>query len=104
MKTLRFSGWSDDVFGEYNVSKTEIDNAASGKPIYCHLTSSEGEMYVIGQYSRLKNGCWDIGICQIEEDVPLPNWPIRFSAADGWSVVLEIDVPDDCELNFIKVE
>lgn len=99
MVTLRFSGYSDDVFGEYKEVKEEIDNCASGKPIQCRISSSEGELLVAGQYDQNKNGCWSISLSQVEEDVPIPNWPVRFSS-EGYTAVLEIDVPDDYKVTF----
>ena len=99
MKTLKFNGYSDDIFGEYHISDVEVDNCASGKPIQCKISSSEGELIVVGQYNRNKNGCWDVGISQVDEGVSIPCWPVRFSG-EGYSAVLEIDVPDDAVLTF----
>ena len=50
MKQLRFYGYSDDNFGEEN--SNGVDNCASLNPIQCKLVSSEGSMFVIGQYNR----------------------------------------------------
>lgn len=98
MKQLRFYGYSDDNFGEE--SSNGVDNCASLKPIQCKLVSSEGSMYVIGQYDRANNGCWDIGVCQVDEDIPIPDWEMKFSAKEGYSVILTITVPDDTILTW----
>ena len=99
MKTLTFRGHSDDTFGEYNITNSDVDNCASYAPIQCKLVSAEGQMYVIGQYSRANNGCWDIGISPIAEDVPLPNWSMCFFTED-YSTVFRIVVPDDTTLTW----
>jgi hypothetical protein len=42
--------------------------------------------------------CWVVGIGQSDEDEPLPDWPIEFTTgapSRGYSVVLNIEVPDD---------
>ena len=37
----------------------------------------------------------------IDENVPIPNWPIRFlPVKEGYSPILEIDAPDDVTLTF----
>lgn len=102
MKTLQFQGYSDDTFGEYGVTNDDYDCCANGKPIVWMLddTASDDGMLVVGQYSGRdwlddQPGCWLIGIQQLDEDVPLPAWPMRWSTAEnGYSPSLEIDVPD----------
>ena len=99
MKALRFYGYSDDTFGEYASTNYDVDNCGSGNPIQCRLDSSEGSMLVIGQYARNDNPCWDIAIGQVDEDVPIPYWPMKFSS-EGYTTVLEIGVPDDTTLTW----
>lgn len=97
MKTLIFYGYSDDTFGEYGVTYSDVDNCGSGNPIQCEIFADGNSLLVIGQYNRNNNGCWDIGICQSEGDKSIPNWNIRISS-DEYSAVLEIDVPDNFKL------
>lgn len=99
MKELKFHGYSDDTFGEYGITNEDVDNCASMKPIQCIIRSGTDGLIVTGQYSRNNNGCWDIGIGQLNEDVPLPNWNMRF-VADGYSTILYIEVPDDAALEW----
>ena len=97
MKTLRFRGYGDDTFGEYNVTGIDVDNCASGKPIQC-IVKAEGRAVIItGQYDRLNNGCWDIGVSLFDEEIMAPDWAMRILFED-YSTVLEIDVPDDVTL------
>lgn len=102
MKTLKFQGYSDDTFGEYGVTNDDCDNCANGKPIHCLITADDGAMFVTGLYSvNPIGGVWTIGISQLDEDVKIPAWPIRFTTSDtGYSPVLEIDVPDGFSLKW----
>ena len=104
MKTLKFEGYSDDTFGEYGWFDEDIDNCASMKPIQCLITSSEGRLLVVGQYAKTHisgAGCWVIGVSMADEDVPIPDWPVRIKSAEcGYSPRLEIDVPDDVAITF----
>lgn len=106
MKTFQFKGYSDDTFGEYKEAGIDYDNCASGEPISFRLDSSEGSMIVIGQYSRLNNGSWDIGIAQVEAangmHLSIPRWNMRFFDDTSYSVILEIEAPDDTVLTCLN--
>lgn len=93
MKTLRFSGSSDDTFGEWTTG-VDWDNCASGKPITFKVTAGGHSLYVTGQYSRLRNACWDVSVCRVREGDSCPAFSIRASF-EAYSTVLEMDVPDD---------
>lgn len=111
MQQLRFECHSDDTFGEYAHFNDDYDNCASGSVIAWKLTERSkvepekdvSGMIVCGQYSGEDwpggmEGTWLIGI-QPLEDLPLPNWPMRFDRED-YRTRLEIDVPDDVVLHF----
>lgn len=101
MATLRFEGYSDDTFGEYEHTHTDYDNCASGKPIQCLVEAGGQKMYVIGQYAHPTDGCWTIGITPYNEDTPIPDWDIRMCGIDcGYSPMLEMTVPDDVKLTW----
>ncbi|EGI6812649.1 hypothetical protein OHZ45_003881 [Escherichia coli] len=54
-------------------------------------------MQVIATYTD--NACWSVGVCQVDEDVPIPQWQTAFSTHEkGYSVVLAVQVPDDTVL------
>lgn len=93
-KQLRFYGGSDDMFELEGDISEEID-CPSAPGIY-HLKSAEGEMLVVAHY--LRNGCWSIGIAQVDEEIPVPKWPVSYSLAHTYSVMLTIEVPDDIHL------
>lgn len=101
MKTLRFRGYSDDIFGEYNITGTEIDNCASCNPIQCIITADNNGLIITGQYGRFNSACWDIGISLSDDEKPAPDWAIRISFED-YSTVLEIDVPDNFLLSWFN--
>lgn len=105
MQQLRFEGHSDDTFGEYSLIHEDHDNCASGDVIAWKVTERTSidsdedvsGMIVCGQYSGQgwPNGMeatWLIGI-QPLEDLPLPDWPMRFDR-DDYRTRLEIDAPD----------
>lgn len=100
MPTLIFEGYSDDTFGEYNFFKNDYDNCGSGSPIVFQLSSGGESVNVYGQYNGKDwpdylPGCWVIGVQQIEEDFPIPPWPMRFeSASSGYSPRLIIEAPE----------
>ncbi len=83
MKTLKFMGHSDDTFGEYGTTMDDVDNAGSGTPIQCVVEADGTALIVTGQYDRNGTGTWDMRI-----------------SFEGYTTVLEIDVPDDFELTW----
>lgn len=99
MKTLKFMGHSDDTFGEYGTTMDDIDNCGSCEPIQCVIEAGNTALIVTGQYDRVGTGTWDIGISLKDEELSLPDWNIRVSF-EGYTTVLEIDVPDDVELTW----
>lgn len=95
---LRFEGHSDDTFGEYDVFQNDYDCCGSGAVVVYKVIGREGDgLYVCGQYggdSPIRNGCWMIGVKQLDEDVPLPDWPMRWGTSDnGYSPSLIISAP-----------
>lgn len=110
MKTLAFEGYSDDTFGEYNITRDDYDNCASGKPIRYLITVPDhpGGMLVVGQHGRDDLECsWMIGVGAYDpehDDVPLPSWPVRMlpSTRTPYSPRLEVDAPDNFVLTCLE--
>ena len=103
IKTLRFEGSSDDTFGEYGVTYDDVDNCGSKEPIHCIVKSSKGRLIVTGVYKHPLDACWTVGVSQYAEDEKIPKWNFRYKTAEnGYSPILEVDVPDDTEIEFIK--
>lgn len=100
MKTLKFHGYSDDSFGEYGLTETDHDNCASGAAITFQVSAEDKSVYVTGQYSRCGSGCWSVSVEPADED-NLPDWPMRIYF-EGYSTVIEIDVPDDTTVQYVE--
>ena len=96
MQTAIFYGASDDLIeidGIKGADEFGIDPIAEGKKADLSQSFSiGGKLKVYAIY----DGCWHFSIGQMAEGILIPDWPIRFSAHEsGYSVQLEIDVPDD---------
>jgi hypothetical protein len=64
------------------------------------------------------DGCWQVGVGMVDEDVPFPAWPLSFAqggvtadalagkapATPRYSVVLTIDAPEGTRLVNVKPE
>lgn len=94
MKELRFYGGSDDLFECEGAFREEV--YCFEKPGIYHLKSSEGEMKVIGYY--MDTGLWSVGVSQVDEGIPLPEWTASYSKAHEYSPMLTLQVPDDTDL------
>jgi hypothetical protein len=103
MKPLRFEGHSDDTFGEYGRVNEDYDNCASGKPIVFKVTAPDGDgLHVVGQYAVGAVGCWSVGVQPLDEDTPIPTWPMRFVLAErGYSPALIIEAPDHVTITHV---
>lgn len=104
MRTVKFYGESDDLF--------EIDGAKRGEPDEISpgavkVANDHGGLIVVADYARgtTPGASWVLGISLIDEDVPLPGWPMRWSThKNGYSPLLEIDVPDDVRISLALSE
>jgi hypothetical protein len=100
-RSLKFYGASDDLFEIEGYQRGEPDEISPDS--YVKIMSGEIGLIVTAQYTRI--GCWAIGICQIDEDQPIPDWTIFFTTgkpARGYSVVLNIEAPDDAIMTELK--
>lgn len=55
------------------------------------------------------NGCWSVGVGQVDEDHQLPGWPVTITQAPamnpdnpGYSALLTIDAPEGTHLENVK--
>ena len=55
------------------------------------------------------NGCWLVGIGQVDEEHQLPGWPVTITQAPamnpdnpGYSALLTIDAPDGTDLTAVQ--
>ena len=102
-RTLKFYGVSDDLF------ECEGTRPGDGEPdeIGCYdsdcvleIKDSKGNgLRIVGRYAVAENGCWAIAIAQMDEDLDLPDWPMKFGVGGrGYSVLLTIEAPDDARV------
>ena len=102
MTTITIYGESDDLVeikirGEYERKYFEVDAYDCGRTIFLTMPDGTG-MRVYAEYSPtdLSGGVWMIGVAQLGEDKPIPDWPIRYlTAGNGYSPVLGIEAPGD---------
>lgn len=101
MLTAVFYGASDDL--------VEVEGVKGSDEFACgwHPSNHRGPG-VVAQFNlggRLRvfaiyDGCWSFAAAQVDEEIPLPEWPIRVrqSTDTPYSTRLEIDVPDDVKV------
>jgi len=93
-KELRVYGASDDLI-EFAGAHREEYNAESG--VFDVLGEKSDGVRVHVECTGA--GTWSVGVSQIDEDFPLPDWNIRVrqgtTAEAYYSAVLVMDVPDN---------
>ena len=99
-KTLEFSGYSDDTFGEFH-SGIDHDDCANGSLRIFRVTFGRSGLLVTGQYGVLPDGVWMVGIGQLAEGVAIPDWPMRWTN-EPYSPVLSIEVPEDAVVELVQ--
>jgi len=92
MQTAKFYGASDDLIEVEGIKGGNEFNVIADGP---HMASFNlgGKMRVHAIY----DGCWSFAPAMVDESIPLPDWPIRVKQ-EGYTTVLEIDVPDDVKV------
>ena len=106
-RRLKFWGASDDLFeceGTVGGEPDEVGCFDSSTTVRIKHTSGAG-LHVTGLYAPDGcAGCWMIGITQLDEDMPLPIWPMHWHApaGRGYSVMLTIDVPAGTTVELIQ--
>ncbi len=95
-QTAVFYGASDDLI--------EVDGV-KGADEFCNDGATDGIIaakFNLGGKLRvyaIYDGCWMFAVGQVDEGIPLPDWPMRFTQhSEGYSAQMEIDVPDDVKL------
>lgn len=107
MATITIYGSSDDLVeveiqGEDGQKGFEADAYDRGRTIFLTMPDGTG-MRVYAEYSPtdLGGGVWMIGVAQLGEDQPIPDWTIRYLAAgNGYSPALVIEVPEDVTVSY----
>lgn len=96
MKTLSMFGASDDLIEASGVFGAREFYATGTDGTYMGSFNLGGKMRIHALY----DGCWSFAVGQVDEEIPLPDWPIRIGRAPecAYSTLLEINVPDDVRL------
>lgn len=88
MKTAKFYGASDDLIEVEGIRGADEFNVYGDGPHMARFNLG-GMMRIHAIY----DGCWSFAVGMVDEEIPLPDWPVRLTS-EGYSMVLEIDVPD----------
>jgi hypothetical protein len=93
-------GYSDDL--------VEVEGCAGADEF--NTDNWLGELAPPGEGEQLRvhcwydtSGCWQVGVGQVDEDMSLPDWPLRIRQGTdkheaAYTVVLEIDAPEGTRL------
>lgn len=89
---MKMYGASDDLIEVEGIPGSDEFEADGGNDL---LMGS----FVVGGVIRVRaiyDGCWSFSVGQVDEDVPLPEWPISLGQHPecDYSALLEIEVPD----------
>jgi hypothetical protein len=85
-----FTGSSDD--------NVYVEGIRGGDEFSCYR-QDEGYVharFTIGGKMRIYaiyDGCWSFAVGQVDESIPLPDWPVRHKGSKGYTSILEIEVP-----------
>ncbi len=96
-RTLKFYGASDDLFECEGTIGGEPDEIATVDGAVVIEAMGGVGLQVTARYDGAhENGVWAIGITPLDEDIPLPCWPMEWKLGGrGYSTELTITVPDD---------
>lgn len=97
MQTAVFYGSSDDlieVSGVKGANEFYADNANDSRIMGVFQLGGKMRVYAI------YDGCWSFAVGQVDDEIDLPDWPIRLhpSIENTYSMELAVDVPDDVKL------
>jgi len=100
MTKLVFYGSSDDLF--YAGPVDDQDEFYS--PFALIVVADGGQLVVQAHYAATGAAVWAISVAPVDEDIPIPDWPMRFTLAErGYSAQLEIEVPDKASIRPLAV-
>lgn len=97
---VTFEGYSDDTFGAYwDSGDVDHDDAAAGTIRTLKVEAGGYRMAVTGVFNQACH--WSIGIGVLEEDDPMPPWPMTWEFK-SYTPALTMELPDDFEITLIK--
>ena len=93
MQTVTFYGASDDLIEIDGINGADEFYSDGDEKTYQGVFNVGGQLRVFALY--LPHGVWSFAVAQVDDGVPLPDWPIRIiQHPNEYSIALEIDVPD----------
>lgn len=99
MTTIKIYGASDDLVEVEGCKGADEFNSYERGPLMWRgeLLGPTGNPMRI---HAIFEGCWSFAVGQCDEELPMPDWPIRITQHDDprYSVLLEIDAPEGTEL------
>ena len=104
-QVLKIYGHSDDSFCvEYSDGKgVSHDDAGQGLLRTWRVKAPDGTgLHISGRYP-VSGAVWMIGISQLDEEKPLPPWPMRWDAED-YTVVLWLHVPAGTVVELVEID
>jgi len=105
---VKFYGSSDDLFQvEGPVIGAPDEIGCYDKPGVIKVQSGVDQVCVVAMYSPGNvSGCWSIGLMPVDEDVPIPSWPMNWKLKDhhGYSTELVMTVPDNAVVSVVSDE
>ena len=95
-RQIEFYGSSDDLFEIDGSRGSEPDEIGCfDRPAAVRVSTEREGLVVVANYAPISGlGCWTIGISPIDEDIPLPSWPMTWRT-EGYSTLLTLEAPDD---------
>ena len=88
---FEFYGSSDDNFCWHNGTSSDEISSYRG-PAICKVLDDRllDGLFVVGHYAPGEGtpGCWSVGIMQLDEDVPLPDWKYSFESRNYTTVLV----------------
>lgn len=100
MPTLTVHGASDDLIEASGIEGADEYNAIDGGRL--EVTGpNDQRFYVWCTYGN--GGTWVLGVGQIDEDIPIPNWPMTLRQAETcrYSTELVIDCPEGTKVQYL---
>lgn len=96
MGELRFSGGSDDLVELEGLIREEY-GAYEAEPAIFEVGSRAGRQLLVYAHYGKESPCWYFAVGMIDEDVRLPEWPIKIENGHGYSTSLVIEIPEGVE-------
>lgn len=95
--TISFYGASDDLVEVRGCDGAdEFNTYETGPLMWSGEVIAPGAVIGLRVYAIYdRNGTWSFAVAKLDEDVPLPDWPIRVRQSPDceYSTALEIDAP-----------